>query len=128
MPEPAESHFPRIFPRKSLSLACLPLRPGRRGSSDVGDFIGAFCAFAFYARNEHNHCMPRGPSSEDFESMVEALRAEGFSYGDIAKAAHLSRTTVWRLSAGDWRAPSHRTVVCIERAWNALCRDGKGRN
>jgi predicted transcriptional regulator len=73
--------------------------------------------------------MPHDPtSSERLESMMEALRHDaGMNPGEIARQAHISRTTVWRLAGGVARQPLYETGVRIERLYTKIVRDGMER-
>lgn len=55
--------------------------------------------------------------AEQFQSMLEALRNDGMSYGDIARETGLSRATAWRLSVGEVKEPSYRTGAAVEKLY-----------
>ena len=59
----------------------------------------------------------RTASAEDFASIIAGLEATGLSRTEIAREAHLSRMTVWRLAEGEAREPSFRVVSSIERVY-----------
>ncbi|WP_179119541.1 helix-turn-helix domain-containing protein [Ensifer adhaerens] len=64
--------------------------------------------------------MPREPSPQQRAAlMIEALEAGGVSRSEIARAAHVSRNTVWRLASGEARQPACETVERIEKLFNA---------
>lgn len=46
--------------------------------------------------------------------MIEGLEAKGLTRSEIARAASISRTTVFRLAVGDARLPSFETISRLQ--------------
>ncbi|WP_331372405.1 XRE family transcriptional regulator [Sinorhizobium chiapasense] len=61
-------------------------------------------------------------SPEMVEAMIAGLQASGMRPSAIAREAQLSRMTIWRLTVGEGRRPSHDTVRRLERLYEARCR------
>jgi len=62
----------------------------------------------------------------DFEAIVAGLSAQGMTKTEIARRAHISRDTLWRILAGMSRRPSHEVVTRIEALAKAAGVSRKG--
>jgi hypothetical protein len=52
--------------------------------------------------------------------LIASLEIEGYRRADIARAAHLPRSTITRLANGDVRRPSHDSVIALQRGADRL--------
>lgn len=52
---------------------------------------------------------------EDFAGLIAGLEASGRSRAEIARAAGISRATVWRLATGQAREPAYGTIQRLKR-------------
>jgi len=52
---------------------------------------------------------------DDFQGLVAALEASGHSRSEIARAAGISRKTVWRIATGQSREPDFNTITRLRR-------------
>ncbi|MDK1376155.1 MULTISPECIES: XRE family transcriptional regulator [unclassified Sinorhizobium] len=69
--------------------------------------------------------MRQSTPAERFEAMIEALRRNGMSYGEISRESGVGRSTCWRGGNGEIRQPSHQCFERIERVYQARCRETK---
>jgi transcriptional regulator with XRE-family HTH domain len=70
--------------------------------------------------------MPHQPTAaEKLENMIAALQNRGMSFRDIGREAGISSTTVFRLSAGEGRAPSYETFTKLEVLYYQRTGSGK---
>ena len=52
-----------------------------------------------------------------YRQMVQALRADGLSYGKIAALTGVSRASAFRADVGETRQPSARNFLRVEAAY-----------
>jgi len=52
---------------------------------------------------------------EDFAGLVAGLEASGHTRTEIARAAGISRATVWRIATGNAREPGAHTIERLRR-------------
>jgi len=52
-----------------------------------------------------------------YRQMVQALRADGLSYGDISRLTGISAASAFRADVGDCRMPSARSFQRVEAAY-----------
>lgn len=52
--------------------------------------------------------------------LIISLEGEGYRRAEIARAAHLPRSTITRLANGDVRRPSYDSVTALQRGADRL--------
>lgn len=50
----------------------------------------------------------------DFQGLIAGLESQGLSRTEIARAAGISRQTVWRIASGQAREPGFNTIRRLE--------------
>lgn len=52
---------------------------------------------------------------DDFAGLIAGLESKGQTRSAIARAAGISRVTVWRIATGQARAPAYDTIQRLKR-------------
>jgi transcriptional regulator with XRE-family HTH domain len=52
---------------------------------------------------------------DDFAGLIAGLESQGFNRSEIARAAGISRKTVWRIASGQAREPDFNTIQRLRR-------------